>query len=340
MGLPFSSKCLSNTIAKGIELHYLIKRVALYIVILMIVVNLVFFLPRLVPGNAAYQLTTGFGISTEVGILTQRFGLNQPIWVQYVSYMKGIFATWPPYLGVSFFWYPEQVTTLIAQRLVWTLLLIFSSLALAILMTFGLARVSAQRRGGKVELGGLYAFLSLHSIPVYWLAMVMLWTFGIALRVSPVTGTVAPLTPWGWDYVISVVWHAILPVVVLALSLVGQLFLVLRGSIQEALKSDYVMAAKSRGLSGQVVAWRYTLRNSLLPIVSLLTFSLSSLVSRAVLVEAVFGYIGIGDLIVDGIIDHDYPVIAGSFIVLTVIIIIGGLIGDILLMRLDPRLRK
>lgn len=321
-------------------MHYLVRRVILYVVVLMIVVNLVFILPRLVPGNAAEQLTTGFGISQEVNMLTQRYGLNQSIWVQYENYMKGIFATWPPNLGVSFFWYPEPVTTLIAQRLGWSLLLIFCSLILAIAITFGLAMISAQHRGGKFELGALYTFLSLHSIPVYWLAMVMLWTFSIALGMLPVTGTVDPLTPWGWGYVVSVIRHAILPIIVLALSLVGQLFMVLRGSIQEALKSDYVMAAKSRGLSGKVVTWRYILRNSLLPIVSLLTFSLSSLVSRAVLVEAVFGYIGIGDLIVDGIIDHDYPVIEGSFIVLTVVIIIGGLIGDILLTRLDPRLRK
>ena len=307
---------------------------------MLVVINLDFILPRLVPGNAAQILSGGFGKTSEIQVLQARYGLNDSVTTQYVIYMKGIFWSWPPNLGISFFYFPTTVTALISERIGWSLLLIVASLALSLVLVYGMALISAQNRGGKFEIGALYGSISLHSIPVYWLAMVLLWEFSVVLGWLPVTGSYDLNSPSGLGYVIGVVRHAILPVIALSLSLIGQNYLVLRGSMQEALKSDYVIAAKSRGLRGRIVASRYVVRNSLLPLVSLLTFSLSGLISRVVLVEVVFGYPGMGDLIIDGILNHDYPVLEGSFFVLSSLVVLFGLIGDILLVRLDPRLRS
>jgi peptide/nickel transport system permease protein len=130
-----------------------------------------------------------------------------------------------------------------------------------------------------------------------------------------------------------------MPIVALALAIFGEQYLILRGSVQEVLKSEYVLAAKTRGLRDRVVAMGYIIRNSLLPLVAVLSFSIAQLISMSVLVEAVFGFNGMGDLLVDSVIRRDYPVLQGGLFIVTLIIVAGGLVGDLVLVRLDPRLR-
>jgi peptide/nickel transport system permease protein len=168
--------------------------------------------------------------------------------------------------------------------------------------------------------------------------MVLLWVFAIWLGVLPLYGNI-DLGASGIYYFTSVIVHAVLPIVTLGLSIFGESYLLLRGSALESLKSDYVLAARSRGLYNRLIATKYVLRNSMIPLISIMSFSLASLVSRLVLVEAVFGYPGIGDLIIDAVRLHDYPVIEGSLFYLTIFVIAGGLVGDFVLIRIDPRLR-
>jgi peptide/nickel transport system permease protein len=305
------------------------------------VVNLDFWLPRVAPGNPAEVFIGGSGRlnPNAVALLMARFGLNHPLIVQYELYLKNLFLTWPPFFGFSFEFYPTPVTQLFATRIATTMILILSSVFLGFIMSYFVARFSAVRRGKKGEVGALYGALTLHSIPIYWTAMVLLWVFAIALRWFPAFGNVNPsasgLMYWG-----SLLYHSVLPIAVLTLSVFGQLYLTMRSSIQQVLQSDYVIAAKNRGLRERLVASRYILRNSMLPIISLLTFSMAGLLSRAVLVEAVFGYAGVGDLLVDAVDSLDYPVIEATLFYFTIIVIISGLIGDILVRRLDPRITK
>jgi peptide/nickel transport system permease protein len=170
--------------------------------------------------------------------------------------------------------------------------------------------------------------------------MILIWVFAVTARWLPVFGNIDFNPGTGLDYARSVITHAILPIITLTAVIFGQNYFVLRGAAQEALKSDYVLAAKSRGLKDRTIAFGYVLRNSLLPVVSLLGYSLASLMSAVVLVEVVFGYTGVGDLIVDAIINRDYPVLEGAFFYMTLIVIIGGLIGDFIMLKLDPRLRR
>ena len=322
-------------------MDYIKKRILTYVAVLVIVFNLDFFLPRIAPGNAAEILVTGVANPGEqVSLLTQRFGLNQPLYVQYFLYLKNIFATWPPYFGVSFQYYPVPVSELFITRLGWTLLLVLSSLVLSIVIAYAMAAGNTLRRGGKFEIGSLYSSILFEATPVYWTSMVLLWVFAVALNWFPIFGNIDPTVGPGWDYVKSLIWHAVLPIIAMTASIFGENYIILRGTAQEVLRSDYVLAARTRGLKQSAIATGYVLRNSLLPLVSLLTFSLASLISRVILVEAVFGYNGIGDLVVDAVIHRDYPVLEGSLFLLTLIIVIGGLIGDLVLVRIDPKLRR
>lgn len=305
-------------------------------------VNLTFILPRLAPGNAAQIIGSGAGLNAPQAVqaITQRLGLDKPLSVQYYLYMKGIFFTWPPSFGYSYQFFPLDVTTLFASRIGWTLLLIFTSFTLSTAIALGLGRITALRRGKIAELISLYGSIFLQSTPVFWTAMVLLWVFSVSLKWFPIFGAYDPNAGTGTSYAISVIWHMVLPVLAMTASIFGQSYMVLRGTMQEVLNSDYVTAAKTRGLRDKSIASGYILRNSMLPLVSLLAFSLAGLISRVILVEAVFGYPGVGDLLVDGILVHDYPVIEGAFFYLTLIVLVGGIVGDLVLVRLDPRLRR
>jgi ABC-type dipeptide/oligopeptide/nickel transport system permease component len=313
------------------------------VLVLLVVVNLGFFLGRVPPGSAAMSQVTGAGShggSTDVQIVAERFGLDKPLFTQYLIYMRGIFGTFPPNLGTSYMFYPSSVASLFYQRVGWSMLLIIPSIFLSLGWAYALAGLTALRRAGKFELGTLYTAVTVHAIPVYWFSMILLGVFALTLGWFPIFGAAAFNPGSGFEYVFSVLRHAFLPILALSLAVFGHNYLLLRGSVQEVLRMDYVIAAKTRGLKNRVIATGYILRNSMLPIVSILSYNIATVVSLLVLVESVFAYPGIGDLIVDAIGGRDYPTIAGSLFYLTIIVIIGGIIGDVLLQRLDPRLRS
>jgi peptide/nickel transport system permease protein len=321
-------------------LRYLRSRIITYVIIWFVALNLDFVLPRVAPGNAAEILANGGRLPVlQVHELEVRFGLLQPVYVQYVLFLKSIFLSFPPDFGFSYQYYPASVSSLFFTRLPATTFLIGSSLALAILISYFAASFASTRRGGKFEMGSLYTSIALHATPVYWIAMVLLWIFAVDIPLFPLYGQVSATATPGLDYLASFAWHAVLPIIAMTAASFGQWFLLLRGSAQQILQSDYILAAKSRGLPDSVIARRYILRNSLLPVISLVSLYLGNLISIAVLIESVFGYSGIGDLFVDGVVNRDYPVLEGSFFYVTTIVIIAGIVGDILLQQMDPRLK-
>jgi peptide/nickel transport system permease protein len=320
--------------------RFIVRRIITYAVVLVVALQLDFILPRLAPGNTALVLAPGNKFAPQAAaLIAARFGLDKPIIVQYYLFMKNIFLSWPPYFGVSFVYYPYTVTELFATRFLWTLLLIVGSYILAVVISYLVAAAATLRRAGKLDVGALYASVVLQALPIYWFALALLWIFGVWLGWLPIFGNVSFVTTSGIGYVATVLRHAILPMTALALSQLGENYILLRGSAQEVLQSDYITSAKTRGLRDRTLSFTYIMRNSLLPFVSVSSFSFASLVSRIVLVEAVFGYPGVGDLIVDAALGRDFPVLQGSLFFVTLMVIVGGLVGDFLLTRLDSRIK-
>ncbi len=271
-------------------MEFLKKRILISIVAFFAALNLDFILPRLVPGSAAQIFASGSKVpAVTVKLLEARFGLNQPVYVQYYLYLTNIFGSWPPYFGVSFQFYPQDVTTLIGDRIVWTVILVISSLFLSFAISYLLAGLSSIRRGGKLEFSSVFGSIALWATPAFWIGMILIWTFGVSLSLLPISGNIDFNPGSGISYLGSVIRHAILPVITLTAVVFGQNYFILRGAAQEALKSDYVIAAKVRGLRNRVIAFGYIMRNSLLPVTALLGYSIASLLSAVVIVEAVFG---------------------------------------------------
>lgn len=321
-------------------MNFLRRRIILSVVAFIVALNLIFVLPRLAPGSAAEIFASGTRLpGTAQKLIAERLGLNAPVFVQYYLYLKGIFGTWPPYFGVSYEFYPVPVTSLIFARLPWTLLLVSSSLVLSIFLSYFLAGLSSVKRGSKFELASLYSSIVFWSIPGFWIGMVLIWVFGVTLQWLPTSGTTGFGSSSGLGYVYDVASHSVLPIVTLTAVIFGQNYMLLRGAAQETLKSDYVIAARARGLKENTIAFRYVMRNSLLPVMSLLGYAIASIISASIIVEYVFSYGGLGDLIVDAILNRDYPVLEGSVFVVTIIVILLALLGDFVLLKLDPRLR-
>lgn len=332
---------MSGIIEHDRKLKLIRRRIIITIVAFFVAVNLDFILPRLVPGSAAEIFASRTTLpQKEIELISARLGLNHSIYVQYIDYLKGVFGSWPPYFGVSYQYYPQPVSSIIIERIPWTMMLIASSLVLSIALSFILAGITSMRRGSKTELATMFSSILFWAIPAFWVGMVLLWVFAVSLGWFPLFGNVSFNSGGGWaTYGYSVLLHGILPIVTLTLAVFGQNYVILRSATQEILKSDYVLAAKCRGLKQRTVAFAYILRNSLLPIVSLLGYSISGLISTVIVVEAVFGYPGVGDLFLDGLYNRDYPVLEGSFFFMAVLVLVGGLIADYLLTRLDPRVR-
>ncbi|MHB8700110.1 MAG: ABC transporter permease [Nitrososphaerales archaeon] len=318
---------------------YLRNRIITYALVWFVVVNLAFVIPRLAPGTPAEVLANNGRLPAQtVILLTHRFGLDKPLLTQYILYLKNIFLVFPPNFGYSFQYFPQTATGMFFSRLPATLLLMAVSFILAFFISYIATALSSTRRGGKFEGGALYSSILFHSTPAFWTSMVLLWIFAVFVHFFPLYGLVSP-TATGFAYVTSLLWHLVLPTTALTITLFGQIYLLLRGSTQQVLGSDYVKAAVGRGLRDRIVATKYILRNSLLPVVSLFSFSFGELISIIILIESVFGYAGVGDLFVDAVFNRDYPVLEAGFFYATTIVIIMGLFGDILLARLDPRVK-
>lgn len=322
-------------------MRFIRRQILKSIIAFVVMVHVVFLLPRLVPGSAADTLAVGYGgvPAAVVASLNARLGLGHPLWIQYIDYMKGIFTNWPPYFGVSYAFYPYSVTYLIFQRFPFTLLLIAASFVLSSICSFVLGIVSSLKRGSKFEFASIYSSIIFWATPPFWLSLLFIWIFGVDLHLFSPFGT-GGFNASGTAAIIDTLRHLILPMVTLTAATFGFQFLILRGAALQILESDYVVAARARGLRNRIVSMGYILRNSMLPLMSLLGYTIAFMISTAVFVEYVFGYNGVGDLLVDGIINRDYPILEGGLFYVTLLVIVFSLLGDFILLRLDPRLRR
>jgi peptide/nickel transport system permease protein len=318
-------------------MEFIKRRIITYIIVFLITVNLDFIIPRLAPGGPAVLLAEGSRFpSGAIQVITLRLGLNQPLSTQYFLFLKNLFEI-PPYFGVSYAYYPIPVFDLFVHDIPWDFVLIGSSFLLAYTISYSMASAGSLRRRGKIESSSLYASVISQAVPSYWIGMVILWVFAVDLKWFPLFGNG---DIGNQPSILSIAYHLVLPITAMTIAIFGEMYMIMRGSIQEISKSDYVFAAKCRGLKDSVLQHAYILRNALLPYVSSTSFSFAKYVGIAILVETVFGYPGVGGAIVDALYTRDYPVLSGFFVLLSLIVILAGFIGDIVLIYLDPRLRR
>lgn len=270
--------------------------------------------------------------------LRQRFGLDQPVAVQYVRYL-GALARGD--LGESFS-QRRPVRAVLADALPWTLLLALAALLIDFLVGL-LAGLFQAVRAGRASDRLLTALtLFVYSVPTFWLALLLLLVFGQWLRWLPVGGAVDPvmhatLGPAG--KLLDIGRHLLLPA--LALGLVGAAGTarLQRAALVEALGFDFIRAARARGVTERRILARHALRNALLPWITMLGLALPFLLTGSVVVERVFAWPGMGRLAADAVASRDYPLVLASALVAATLVVLGSLLADLLYAVADPRIR-
>lgn len=317
-----------------------VGRIAQYALVVLITLSLNFAIPRLAPGSPIDYLVPSEQVSTVTPEQRERilaqFGLERPLAEQYWSYLAGIAQG---DLGVS----TQQgrpVVDMLLERLPWTLVLVGGAIALSLIVGAGAGFLAAARRGGRMEVGGLAFFMFLDSMPPFWIGMLLLVLFSGYLNLLPVFGAL-PLTnaAGGFGLTLDVAERLVLPLLTLTLVRAGWLFLVARSSLAGELSEDYILMAEAKGLPRRRVVLRHGVRNALLPLVTAVAVEAGTLVGGATVVETVFSYPGLGRLIYESVLNRDYTVLQGAFLLLAVGVIAANLLADLLYPLIDPRVR-
>ncbi len=313
---------------------------AQYALVVLVAVSLNFAIPRLAPGTPIDYLVPSEQVATITPEQRERvlaqFGLEKPLAEQYWLYLTGILQG---DLGYS----TQQgrpVVDMLLERLPWTLVLVGGAITLSLIVGAGAGFLSAARRGGRMEVGGLAFFMFLDSMPPFWIGMLLLVLFSGYLNLLPVFGAL-PLTGAGGDFGLTfeVAQRLVLPLLTLTLVRAGWLFLVARSSLAGELSEDYIVMAEAKGLSRRRVVLGHGVRNALLPLVTAVAVEAGTVVGGATVVETVFSYPGLGRLIYESVLSRDYPVLQGAFLLLAVGVIAANFLADLLYPIIDPRTR-
>ena len=303
-------------------LRYLTRRLLLTIPVLLGVATLVFALIHFIPGDPA-QAMLGEGASPEdIAQLRERLGLDRPLLVQYGSFLQGLLRG---DLGVSLR-NDQPVTQQILERMPATAELAFASMAVAVLIALPLGIVAAVWRDTFVDVSAMTLSLLGISVPNFWLGPLLAIVFAVELGWLPVGGR-------------GTLAHLVLPAVTLGAALAAILARMTRASLLEELCEPYVLAARAKGVSRARAVLHHALRNSLIPIVTILGLQFGVVLTGAVITETIFAWPGIGRLLIQSISFRDYPVVQGCVLLIAVTYVGVNLITDLTYGLLDPRIR-
>lgn len=314
-------------------------RIFYAVILLCAVLVLNFSLMHLAPGDVADTISQSMGGADQEVLdrIRADYGLDRPFGVQLGHYLLKVLRF---DLGYSFF-YNEQVTKLIAERLPATLLLVFTAQILALIFGVILGVISAQRPNGLTSHFVTLISLFGYSAPVFWTGILLLIAFSLNIQWFPVSGMRdVTITGGFWVQTVDVARHLVLPAITLASVFLALYSRLSRATMLETLGSDYVRTAQAKGLSQRQVVYKHALKNALSPVITLAGLQFSAVVSGAVLVEAVFSWPGLGTLAFQSIIARDTPTILGILFFSALVIIVGNLLTDLALRLVDPRLRR
>jgi peptide/nickel transport system permease protein len=316
------------------------RRAVEYGLTLFVAVSMNFLLPRAMPGDPL-ALIAGDAVrqmgAEKIAELRQVYGLDQPLGVQYLVYLGRLVRG---DLGQSYrFSGGLSVVEVIADRFGWTLFLVTVSLTLATLIGSYLGIWAARQQKQLKDLGLLTALFTMRAMPVYWLAMILIPIFAVKLQLLPTGDSYSIPRPADKNALVDILEHAVLPIAVLTFAYIPSTFAVMRSSMRTELNMDYIRTARAKGLRESMVVYRHALRNTLLPLVTLIGLDFGQLLGGVLLIEIVFNYRGLGNMMFEAVKSRDYPLIQGGFLVFTVGVLLINLITDQVYPRLDPRLR-
>ncbi|MFN8926425.1 MAG: ABC transporter permease [Rhodospirillales bacterium] len=310
--------------------RYVVDRLLGMVLVMLVVATMAFLIVRVIPGDPAGIMLGPDATPADVAGLRTRLGLDRPIPVQYLIFLRDLVGG---DLGQSIF-LGRSVLQALADRTEPTLALTLMATLIALAIGIPAGIVAAVRRGGALDQTTRGLAMLGASIPSFWLALLFMQTFAVALGWFPVAGYGEPGAPF-----LERMRHLIMPAVVLGLISSALITRFTRASMLDVLGEDYVRTARSKGLAERVVVMKHALRNAMIPILTVVGLTVAVLLGGAVVTETVFGLPGVGNLVVQAVLRRDYPVIQGALIVIAGIYVLVNLVIDLLYTLIDPRVR-
>jgi peptide/nickel transport system permease protein len=324
-------------------MRYILRRMGFFIVTLWAAMTVNFFLPRLMPGDPAIAMMARFHgrlSGQALQAMEAAFGVNTKASLldQYVTYLGNSLTG---NFGRSLTFFPEQVSTVVFGALPWTLCLVGVTTVIAFLLGTLIGMMGAWGRGGWFDSILPPVFIVLSAFPYFWIAMVAILVFSVTLGWLPLGFgyTNGSTAAFNWHFLGDVLKHAILPGITIVITSIGGWILTMRNNMIMTMAEDYVRMARAKGLSPARIMFDYAGRNAILPNLSGFGMSLGFVVSGAILVEYVFSYPGVGYMMLQAVLNEDYPLMQTLFLFITVAVLVAVLVVDGVTVLLDPRTR-
>ena len=311
-----------------------------YIVLFFILLTIHFILPRIMKADPFVFLSsdgTEVASYTEEEILKykQYYGLDMPLWRQYLNYLLGIFTG---NLGYSIY-FKEKVTTLIFSRLVWTAGIVIFSLCISLVLGLFLGSFSAWNYQRKMDTILYQGMVIISEIPSFLTANMVLMFFIIKWRILPTAGGITPFIKieFSWSFILDIIKHAILPSLTLTFLRLPDFYFVSRSAMLQQIQKKYVETAQAKSLGDIYILMRHCLPNAINPIMTRFLLSIQTMFNATLIVENVFKYPGIGKLIRDAVFYRDYLLLQGIFLVITIFILSISLLGENFYQTIEKR---
>lgn len=318
------SQCFGETVRQELVLaRKMIQRILVSIPVMLGVVFLIFLMLNVVPGNPIEAMLGEHASQSVIDRMSRYYGLDQPVYVQFLIYVKNLLRG---DLGVSYK-LNRSVNDLIGSAFPYTLKLTLLSALLAWLIGIPAGIISAIRKNSLIDRLFMGVSLMGVSMPVFWAALLFQYFFAYRMNLVPVSGATSLSSYF-------------LPSIVLGWSSAGTIARLTRSNLLEVLEEDYIRTAFAKGRSQSGVILHHAFKNALLPVVTMMAIQVASMLSGAVITETVFAIPGIGRLAVDAITSRDMPLLQGTVLFTTVLMILGNLVADLLYTVIDPRIRE
>jgi peptide/nickel transport system permease protein len=325
-------------------MRFALRRFGFFALTLWAAVTLNFLLPRMMPGNPALAMMAKFHgrlTGQALAALAVAFGVNshESLASQYVHYL-GNLATGK--FGTSLFFFPQPVSKVILTAIPWTLGLVGITTVLAFVLGTAIGIAGAWRRGGLLDSLLPPIFVITAAIPFFWIGMMLILVFAVRLGWLPTAFGYDPVVTPGFsgEFIANVLKHALLPAVTLLITTIGLWVLTMRNTMITTLAEDYVRMARAKGLSSRRIMYNYAARNAILPNLTGFAMSLGFVLGGAILIEYVFSYPGVGFMLLQAVVNEDFPLMQALFLLITVAVLVAILLADIATALLDPRTRS
>lgn len=331
-------------------LRYISKRLLDLVPVILGITLLVFLFLQLIPGDPAVVLLGQRATPDQIEALREQMGLNQPLPLQYLAFLGKLLRF---DLGRSII-SGIPVTQEIAVRWPATFELSVAAMLVAILLGIPAGIIAAVRKNGWIDNIAMSASLLGVSLPVYWLGILLIYLFAVNLRWLPPSGRLSvgvDFQPFTGFYLLdtllqfnfaafaNVLTHLILPAVTLGTIPLAIIARITRSAMLEVLSQDYIRTARAKGLLERWVIMKHALKNALLPVVTIIGLQFGTLLSGAILTEAIFSWPGIGSWVYQGILNRDYPVVQGGVVFVAIVFVLINLLVDLSYAFLDPRIQ-